>query len=132
MANFKLNPEAVSLQIIVQTSFQNLEYAGWDFDSIYEQTAKVQGISFDAAKEQTLNSYSVQVKLFTATDGKVMAEFRLYNHNMNECTAWEEADGEQSVKDIVELLENNMLVIIPEDDHSKDSSGEWVDTFLEE
>lgn len=152
MKNYKLNQDAKELDVRIETNIQYLETLGWDFDSYYENTANamlsgamplyiatlqdIEDVSereakaMEMAKEYCYNNYIAVVKI-EGTPEEPKTLYGWHNVMKNEDTQWEATgDDQQTIKDIICLLEDNTTSIDEKNDYSVDENETYVPSFI--
>lgn len=130
MKNFKLNPAATNIECrITHVSISALQTEGWDFDDIHKQVARAQGISEEAAEQYNLENYHINIDILSNEETP-----RYFLHRWvgeGSVSDSETSDTEQTLKDIIAMLENGLLNITSDEDLSTDKDGNYVPTFIE-
>ena len=143
MTNYILNPAATELEINLKVAIGYLETEGWDFDSYGENTVDylqgradegedIEVPTFEAAMNEIRKKCTCTVRIITL-DGKPSTDYFFTDTSKNETWGAEETgDDEQTIKDIITLLNAGLVTINDADDLSRDDDGNYVPTFIEE
>lgn len=131
MSTFALNTAATELDLRIELPVQYLETLGWDFEEYHENCAEAKGVSIEEARNYNYNSYVAIIKINgTSDDPKTLVTW--YSPSRNEDTMWEATgDDQQTVRDMIELLEEGKLIINSENDYSVDEDDNYVPAFVE-
>ena len=132
MKNYILNPIATSLELNIDVGIDVLQTQGWDFDTYHESRAEVQGITKEQAERDNIQEYTAVLTVRTNEDGELETFDAWYNYDSNETTCREHTgDDEETIRDVVSLLNEGVIVIDDGKDLSRDSEGNYVPSFIE-
>lgn len=131
MKNLKLNPAATTIELTIDSvSMSHLETEGWDFDNYYSNYEKAnEGLDFNQAKQQIQENHTIS--LFVSNENGLSVREALHNVSSNQTyDSNGSGDTDQSIKDIIALIESGHIVIDSDSDYSTDENGDYVPTFL--
>ena len=130
MTTFQVNPSAVKVELRVRVGIDLLQTEGFDFDSYHENTAKHFEISVEEAEQRNLQEYSCDI-LFSGNNKKVKTSLSWFSHDRNESLESEPTgDDQQTIKDILNLLNEGVIKINADWDYSEDEEGNYVPFFI--
>ena len=128
MKNFQLNPLATDIDLTIEVSIQALEAEGFDFETYHEGTKDAKELeSIETAREINYNEY---IAVLVLRDDKTFVKWRGWTNNIDaelEATG----DDEQTIKDIINMLEQSVITISDNTDMTTDKDGNYVSTFVE-
>lgn len=131
MKTFQINPIAKNINLRVRVGIDKMETIGWDFDTYHRNTAEALDISMEAAIERNINEYIVEIAL-KGDKSAIKTDYTWHSCSRNQNTEYEETgDNEQTIADIIGLLNNEELRIDSNMDYTTDENGDYTPTFVE-
>ncbi len=140
-----LNPNAQIIDLKIHINIELLETEGWDFHQYHLNTAEAKGVTIEQAQDYNYSNYIAEITLRGGSnDYGTNADIKASIETVETSISWRSIDRNenteseptgddvQTIKDIINLLDQNLITISDNLDCTVDENDKYIPTFIQQ